>query len=43
MTNGQHSKDIKEASVIEILKCLSGFEIDRVHVEQMFGPEQYAD
>jgi len=43
LTNGQHPKNIKQASVIEILKCLTGFDVDRVHLEDKFGEEEYAD
>ena len=38
ITNGQiASRDIESASVIEFLKRLEGFKIDRVHIENKFG------
>lgn len=38
LTHGQiASRDITEASVIEFLKRLEGFRIDRVHIENRFG------
>lgn len=38
ITDGQHvPRNIQKADVIEILKNLSGFDIDRIHIENQFG------
>lgn len=38
ITDGQHvPRNIKRANKIDILKSLSGFNIDRVHIEDKFG------
>lgn len=38
ITNGQHvPRNIQRADVIEFLKNLNGFDIDRVHIEDKFG------
>lgn len=38
ITDGQRvPKNIRRANVIDILKTLSGFEIDRIHLEDKFG------
>ena len=38
ITDGQHvPRNIQKADVIEILKNLSGFDIDRIHIENEFG------
>lgn len=38
ITNGQHvPRNIQRANVIEFLKNLNGFDIDRVHIEDKFG------
>mgnify|MGYP003293468352 CR=1 FL=1 len=38
ITDGQRvPKNISKANIVEILKNLSGFEIDRVHIEDKFG------
>lgn len=40
ITDGQNvAKNIHKASVVEILKNLTGFEIDRIHIEDKFGVE----
>jgi len=43
LTNGQHPKNIKPASVTEILNCLTGFKLDKVHIEDKFGAVEYTD
>ena len=38
ITDGQRvPRNIKKADVIDILKNLSGFDIDRIHIEDYFG------
>jgi len=37
ITNGQFVKNIQKANVVDILMNLSGFEIDREHIENKFG------
>lgn len=43
LTNGQHPKNIKPASVTEILNCLTGFKLDKVHIEDKFGAVEFTD
>ena len=38
ITDGQHvPRNIKKANKVDILKNLSGFNIDRIHIEDKFG------
>lgn len=40
ITDGQHvPRNIKKATVVDFLIRLTGFEIDRVHIEDIFGAE----
>ena len=40
VTDGQIiSRNLRKANVVDFLKNLSGFNIDRVHIENKFGEE----